>query len=75
MSPRQPVVNAKQIIKALKKLGFRLDRQTGSHAIFIKENYLRVTVPVHGKKDLPPGTIRQILDDAQITFDELKKLI
>ena len=75
MSPKQPVVNAKQIIRALKKIGFVLDRQTGSHAIYIKDDHLRVTIPFHGEKDIATGTLRQILNDAQISFEELKDLI
>ena len=74
MSPRQPVVNAKQLTKALIKRGFIFDRQSGSHAIYIKDG-LRVTVPIHGKKDIATGTLRQILTDAQISFEELKELM
>ncbi len=50
MSPKQPVVNAKQLIKALEKKGFVFSRQSGSHAIYIDKNGTRVTVPIHGKK-------------------------
>jgi predicted RNA binding protein YcfA (HicA-like mRNA interferase family) len=74
VSPRQPVVNAKQIMNVLNKKGFVLDRQSGSHFIFIKDD-LRVTVPFHGKKDIAPGTLRQILNDANISFDELRNLL
>ena len=56
-------------------MGFILDRQTGSHAIYIKDNRLSVRIPFHGKKDVATGTLRQILADAQISFDELKDLI
>lgn len=75
MSPRQLVVNAKQLIKAVERKGFVLVRQCGSHAIYKNKEKLRISIPVHGKKDVPSGTLRQILDDAQITFEELKKLI
>jgi len=74
VSPKQLVVNAKQLVKALSKKGFSFDRQSGSHAIYIKGR-LRVTVPLHGKRDIAPGTLRQILSDAQISFEELKDLI
>ncbi len=74
MSPKQPVVNARQIIKALVKKGFVFDRQSGSHAIYMKAS-ARVIVPIHGKRDIAPGTLRQILADAQISFQELADLI
>ena len=68
------VINAKQLVKALEKKGFAFSRQCGSHAIYRKDS-LRATVPMHGKKDIPGGTLRQILSDAQISFEELKELI
>ena len=75
MSPKQPVINAKQLIKALEKKGFKFSRQVGSHAIYKSKDSLRVTVPIHGKKDIATGTLRQILTDTQISFEELKELI
>jgi predicted RNA binding protein YcfA (HicA-like mRNA interferase family) len=75
MSPKQPVVNAKQLIKALEKKGFVFSRQSGSHAIYIDKNGTRVTVPIHGKKDLGTGLLRQILKDANISIDELISLM
>lgn len=75
MSPRQPVINSKQLIKALEKKGFTFSRQCGSHAIYKTKENLRVTVPLHGKKDIPIGTLRQILNDANITIEELKELL
>ena len=74
MSPKQPVYNAKQIIKALIKRGFIFDRQSGSHAIY-RKGESRVTIPNHGKKDMAPGTLRSILAEAKISFEELRDLI
>jgi predicted RNA binding protein YcfA (HicA-like mRNA interferase family) len=34
-----------------------------------------VTVPVHGNRDLPAGTLRAILRQANITVDELVRLL
>jgi predicted RNA binding protein YcfA (HicA-like mRNA interferase family) len=75
MSPKQPVVNAKQIIKVLEKKGFVFSRKSGSHAIYINSDGLRTTVPIHGKKDLGKGLLRQIMKDANISFDELNDLL
>jgi predicted RNA binding protein YcfA (HicA-like mRNA interferase family) len=75
VSTKQPVVNAKQLIKALEKKGFIFSRQCGSHAIYKNKDNSRVSVPIHGKKDVPTGTLRQILMDTQISFEELKDLI
>jgi len=32
--PKLPVLTSKKLIKALEKMGFRLDHKTGSHFIF-----------------------------------------
>ncbi len=52
----------KDLIKLLKKNGWKLDRINGSHHIFRKE-HANVSVPVHGK-DVPTGLLHQILKDA-----------
>lgn len=45
-------LTAKQVIKILKKNGWKLVRTKGSHHHFLKEGAIRpVTVPVHGNKD------------------------
>lgn len=75
MSNKQIVVNAKQIISALKKLGFAFERQSSSHAIYVNHENVRVTIPIHGKKDIGKGLLKQILTDAKITSEDLKKLI
>jgi len=53
-------VSGKQLLKLLEADGWRLDRINGSHHIMIKGNKTLV-VPVHGKKDLPKGTLNNIL--------------
>ncbi len=46
-------MTAKQVIKILKKHGWKLDRVCGSNHVFVKEGNQRpVVVPVHGNTDL-----------------------
>ena len=47
-----PTVTAKEFIKVIEKLGFYLDRQKGSHAIYKNINGRRVVVPVHSGQNL-----------------------
>ncbi|RLI76891.1 hypothetical protein DRP07_12705 [Archaeoglobales archaeon] len=62
-------------MKVLKKKGFVLDRVKGSHHIYYHpETRRRVVVPLH-KKDLPKGTLLEILKQAGISKDELKSLL
>lgn len=53
-------MNGKAIIKILKKAGWRHVSIHGSHHKLKKEGYLPIVVPVHGSKDLKPGTLKNI---------------
>ncbi|UTC90331.1 type II toxin-antitoxin system HicA family toxin [Treponema denticola] len=52
-------MTGKEITKILKKNGWTIDRIKGSHHIFIKDDKT-IPVPVHGNKDLPIGTVKNI---------------
>jgi len=59
--PELPTLFSQKVIMILEKNGFVLDRVKGSHHIFYHpEMNKRVVVPFH-KKDLPKGTLREIL--------------
>lgn len=74
--PKLPVLRAREIIKALKKLGFFEHRQRGtSHLILKHPNGRRVSVPVHPGKDVKPGTLRGMLEDGDISKDEFHKAL
>ncbi len=69
--PKLPAITSKKIIAILRHRGFVLDHVTGSHYIFYHPTMKRrVTVPYH-KKDLPKGTLSEILEQAGINRDEL----
>ncbi|MDP3710817.1 MAG: type II toxin-antitoxin system HicA family toxin [bacterium] len=72
---RDPRVTSKQIIKVVKRLGFVLSRQSGSHEIYKNSENKRVTIPIHGAKILHPKIVISIIRDAGITKDELKELL
>ncbi len=72
--PKLPSLTAKKVIRILEKKGFVLDRIKGSHHIYYNpETKKRVVVPVH-KKELPKGTLLEILRQAGIEKDELKEV-
>lgn len=60
-------MSAKEVIKLMEEHGWFEVRQNGSHKIFqhltIKKS---ITVPFHGNKDLPKGTLNAILKQAGI---------
>lgn len=61
--------SGKEIVSDLKKEGFKEIDQKGSHVKLAGPNGQgRVTVPVHGKKDLPKGTMNNVqkqIEDAR----------
>jgi predicted RNA binding protein YcfA (HicA-like mRNA interferase family) len=78
MTPRLlPSLNAKQVIRALQDADFVIARISGSHHYLIHRFRpdRRVTVPFHGGRDLPRGTIRAILDQAGLSVDEFIELL
>jgi len=73
--PKLPALDAQKVIKILEKKGFVLSRVKGSHHLFYHpELHRRVVVPVHGR-DLPIGTLREILKQAGIERDEIEDLL
>lgn len=52
-------MNGPDIIKRLKAEGWAVLRQEGSH-VRMGKGAARTTVPVHGKRDLRPGTLAGI---------------
>lgn len=73
--PRLPALTPQRVIEALRKKGFVLDRVRGSHHVYYHpETRRRAVVPVH-KKDLPKGTLAEILKQAGITRKELQRML
>jgi predicted RNA binding protein YcfA (HicA-like mRNA interferase family) len=66
--------NYRQIVKKLSKLGFDFHRHAaGNHEIWWNDSTkLKVTIPNH-PEDMPEGTLRAILKQANITPDEFLK--
>jgi len=73
MSSRLPSLTAREVIKLLDGKGFVKVRQSGSHAIFRHPDGRRTTVPIHKKRDLGRGLLRQIMKDAEISIEEVLK--
>ncbi len=73
---KAPVVSGKEMIKYLSKYGFEIVGRKGSHIRLKKltePRNLVVIVPDH--KELAQGTLRSILRQAGITFEEFVKSV
>jgi predicted RNA binding protein YcfA (HicA-like mRNA interferase family) len=65
---------AKQVEKILFKIGFLLDRQSGSHRIYYHADGRRVVVPFH-PGDIPTGTLRNIIKTAGISIESFNTML
>ena len=73
--PKLPRLTAREIISVLEKVGFSLTRQSGSHMIFKNSAGKRATVPFHSAKTLHPKVLKSILRDANLSAEDLEKLL
>jgi len=72
---RLPRARGKEVVRALERAGFSVERTRGSH-VFLKHPDGRVTsVPVHSRESLGPGLLRAILRDVEMSVDELIALL
>jgi predicted RNA binding protein YcfA (HicA-like mRNA interferase family) len=65
----------KDIVKALGKVGWELERVTGSHHVMRHADGRHVSVPVHGARPLPVGTLASICRQVGRSVDELRDLL
>ncbi len=70
-----PVVSGQKVVKALSKIGYEFDHQTGSHIILRQRDppHRRLTIPKH--KEIAKGTLRAIIKQAGLTVNEFVKLL
>jgi predicted RNA binding protein YcfA (HicA-like mRNA interferase family) len=70
-----PRISGREVIKALRKIGYEQDRQRGSHVVLRQaaEPHRRVVVPDH--KEVAKGTLGAIIKQVGLTVGEFKKLI
>ncbi len=68
--PKQPVISASELVRALERMGFVKMGQRGSH-IKLRDATGRTTV-IPNHKQLKPGTLKKgILNPLGISVDEL----
>jgi predicted RNA binding protein YcfA (HicA-like mRNA interferase family) len=66
-----PVLTPEEVAKLLRKLGFELVRQRGSHQQFRHPDGRGTTVPFHKGRDISPILLRKIASDIGVTLEEL----
>lgn len=70
-------VSGRQLVRALERLGWRVDRIRGSHHIMrhLDRPGSTLAIPVHGNETLPIGTQLSIMKDAGVDVAEFNELV
>ena len=70
MSDRLPSLRPQEVIRALERAGWVVDRQRGSHVALKKAGVEHlITVAVH-RREMARGTLADIVKDAGLTNEE-----
>ncbi len=71
MSEKLPLLSAHELSKILKRFGFQLKRQQGSHMFFEHPDGRTTVVPNHPGEDLDRGLLNKIIKhDMQMGREE-----
>ncbi len=72
---RLPRVSGRDVVSALRRVGYVQDRQHGSHIVLrhVEPPFRRVVVPDH--KELATGTLRAIIRETGLTVEEFRNLL
>lgn len=70
--PKLSPVSSKKLIKILKKEGFVVVRQKGSHARLIHQDGRKTTIPIHAGEKIGKGLLHKILKDTNLPSEKLK---
>ncbi len=76
MSPKLPHITGTQVIWALRRAGWYVDHQRGSHVYLKHPDHpgRRVTVAIHAGETIKPKTLQAILKQAGLSLDEFLEL-
>ena len=67
-----PALRPSDVIAMLRRAGYVIDRQTGSHVFLYKEGKPPAVVPRHNR-DIKKGTLHNIIKGAEMTVEEFLK--
>jgi predicted RNA binding protein YcfA (HicA-like mRNA interferase family) len=70
-----PAVPGIKVVRALERAGFEVTRVSGSHHVMRHPDGRTVPVPVHPGRDMPKGTLRNVLAIVGMEIGELRKLL
>jgi predicted RNA binding protein YcfA (HicA-like mRNA interferase family) len=64
------------VVKAFQRAGWKIARVRSSHIILEKEGFVTtLSVPVHKGKNVKKGTLRDLINDAELSLEEFLTFI
>ena len=70
-----PAIDAQELLRFLKTLGFVVIRTKGSHVRLRSEDGRVTTVPLHTNKEVPKGLLRKIIrEDLEISLEKFLEM-
>lgn len=72
---RLPVLSGQELIQALRKVGFEIHHQKGSHVILRRDSppFTRLSVPKH--RTLKRGLLRCLVREAGLTTEQSMEIV
>ncbi len=70
-----PLLSSYELIRILKKMGFKEIRQKGSHAYFKHPDGRVTIVPIHSGRDIGRGLLKKIMNEIEIDRKEFFKYL
>jgi predicted RNA binding protein YcfA (HicA-like mRNA interferase family) len=70
-----PGLSGREVVRALRKIGYERDRQKGSHIVMRQASYphRRIVVPDH--REVAKGTLRAIIRKVGLSVEEFIELL
>jgi len=74
--PKLPRITGAEAVKAFGRVGFTLERISGSHHILRRDGHrYNLSIPVHGNKCLGNGLLKSQVEAANLTVEEFCELL
>lgn len=73
---RLPILAGLALLKVLRRQGFRILRQKGSH-VFVEnaDGTCGTAIPVHRGEELGKGLLKSILNDLDLDVEDLQRML
>ncbi len=72
---RLPRLKGRELVRALGRAGFVVERTRGSHVFLKHEDGRTTVVPIHSGETIGPGLLRAILRDVELSQDDLADML